>query len=54
MANKQPIPETTGILLTDTLLFTVVTAGIILIWGALTFFPVLASGPIAEVFNIAN
>ncbi|MBD1895949.1 potassium-transporting ATPase subunit KdpA [Coleofasciculus sp. FACHB-129] len=54
MAHKQPVPETTGTLRTDTLLFTAVTAGIILILGALTFFPVLALGPIAEAFQIAK
>lgn len=54
MANKQPVPETTGTLRTDSLLFTSVTAGIILILGALTFFPVLALGPIAEAFQIAK
>ncbi len=53
MANKQPVPVTTGTLRTDTLLFTGVTAGVILILGALTFFPVLALGPIAEAFQIA-
>lgn len=54
MANKQPVPETTGTLRTDSVLFTAVTGGIILILGALTFFPVLALGPIAEAFNIAK
>ncbi len=54
MAHKQPVPETTGTLRTDTVLFTGVTAGIILILGALTFFPVLALGPIAEAFQIAT
>ena len=53
MANKQPVPETTGTLRTDTGLFTGVTAGVILILSALTFFPVLALGPIAEGFKIA-
>lgn len=52
MYRKQPVPETTGTLRTDTGLFTTVTAGIILILGALTFFPVLALGPIAEAFLI--
>lgn len=51
---KQPVPETVGTLRTDTLLFTGVTAGVILILGALTFFPVLALGPIAEAFEIAQ
>lgn len=54
MARKQPVPETPGTLRTDTVLFTGVTAGIILILGALTFFPVLALGPIAEGFQIAK
>lgn len=54
MARKQPVPETTGTLRTDSLLFTSVTAGVILILGVLTFFPVLALGPIAEAFQIAS
>ena len=53
MTRKQPVPETRGTLRTDTTLFTGVTAGVILILGALTFFPVLALGPIAEAFQIA-
>ncbi|PSB01205.1 potassium-transporting ATPase subunit KdpA [Merismopedia glauca] len=52
MANKQPVPETIGTLRTDTTLFTGITAGVILILGALTFLPVLALGPIAEGFAI--
>lgn len=52
--NKQPVPETTGTLRTDTILFTSVTAGVILILGALTFFPILALGPIAEAFQLAK
>lgn len=52
MAQKQPVPETVGTLRTDTVLFTGVTAGVILILGVLTFFPVLALGPIAEAFQI--
>ena len=54
MSRKQPVPMTTGTLRTDTALFTGVTAGVILILGALTFFPVLALGPIAEAFQIAK
>ncbi|MUL38848.1 potassium-transporting ATPase subunit KdpA [Gloeocapsopsis dulcis] len=52
MARKQPVPETAGTLRTDTLLFTSVTAGVILVLGVLTFFPVLALGPIAEGFQL--
>ncbi|MFB2767784.1 potassium-transporting ATPase subunit KdpA [Pelatocladus sp. BLCC-F211] len=54
MTRKQPVPATPGTLRTDTLLFTSVTAGVILILGVLTFFPVLALGPIAEGFKIAS
>lgn len=54
MSRKQPVPMTTGTLRTDTGLFVGVTAGVILILGALTFFPILALGPIAEAFQIAK
>jgi K+-transporting ATPase ATPase A chain len=54
MARKQTVPETAGTLRTDTLLFTGVTAGVILILGVLTFFPVLALGPIAEGFQLVT
>ncbi|PSF38227.1 potassium-transporting ATPase subunit KdpA [Aphanothece hegewaldii CCALA 016] len=52
MAQKPLVPETSGTLRTDTVLFTAVTAGVLLVLGALTFFPVLALGPIAEGFQI--
>lgn len=54
MSRKQAVPMTSGTLRTDTGLFIGVTAGVILIMGALTFFPVLALGPIAEAFQIAR
>jgi len=54
MSRKQPVPMTAGTLRTDTILFTGVTAGVILILGVLTFFPVLALGPVAEAFQIAT
>lgn len=54
MSRKPVVPMTTGTLRTDTGLFTGVTAGVILIMGALTFFPVLALGAIAETFQIAG
>ncbi len=54
MLHKQPASASTGTLRTDTVLFTGVTAGVILILGALTFFPVLALGPIAEGFQLAK
>jgi potassium-transporting ATPase potassium-binding subunit len=54
MSRKQPVPMTVGTLRTDTGLFVGVTTGVLLIMGALTFFPVLALGPIAEAFQIAK
>ena len=54
MSRKQPVPFTTGTLRTDTVLFTGVTAGVLLIMGALTFFPILALGPIAEAFQLTR
>jgi potassium-transporting ATPase potassium-binding subunit len=54
MSRKPVVPLTSGTLRTDTGLFTGVTAGVILIMGALTFFPVLALGQIAEAFQIAG
>ncbi|GAB1541342.1 potassium-transporting ATPase subunit KdpA [Scytonema sp. NUACC21] len=52
MARKQAIPETVGTLRTDTTLFITVAAGVVLTLAILTFFPVLALGPIAEAFNL--
>lgn len=52
MSHKQCTPVTTATLRTDTLLFTGVTAGTILILGVLTFLPVLALGSIAEAFQL--
>jgi potassium-transporting ATPase potassium-binding subunit len=54
ISRKQPVPMTTGTLRTDTVLFTSVTAGVILVLGALSFFPVLALGPIAEAFQLGK
>jgi len=52
MSHKLAIPETRGTLRTDSLLFTGITAGVTLILGMLTFFPVLALGPVAEGFKL--
>ncbi|HLG71332.1 MAG TPA: potassium-transporting ATPase subunit KdpA, partial [Chloroflexota bacterium] len=48
MAAKKPVPVTIGTMRTDNRVFAGVLIGTILIIGALTFFPVLALGPIAE------
>lgn len=54
MSQKNPVPATTATLQTDTGLFTAVSAGTILILGALTFLPVLVLGPVAEAFQLAT
>ncbi|BAZ01390.1 potassium-transporting ATPase subunit A [Tolypothrix tenuis PCC 7101] len=54
MSRKKQVPFNVGTLRTDTGLFTGVTAGVILILGALTFFPVLAFGPIGEAFYLGH
>jgi K+-transporting ATPase ATPase A chain len=48
LAAKKPVPMTVGTMRTDDGLFGGVLAGTVLILGALTFFPILALGPIAE------
>jgi K+-transporting ATPase ATPase A chain len=50
MAAKQAVPVTVGTMRTDGKLFGAVLFGTVLIIGALTFFPALALGPIAENF----
>ncbi len=45
---KKSTPVSSGTFPTDGPLFIILLAGVVLIFGALTFFPVLALGPIAE------
>jgi K+-transporting ATPase ATPase A chain len=52
MAAKREVPMTVGTMKTDGRLFGGVLAGTVLIIGALTFFPVLALGPLAEHFSM--
>jgi K+-transporting ATPase ATPase A chain len=54
LRRKPAIDPSPGTLRTDTTLFTVVTAVVLVILGALTFFPVLALGPIAEALSLAS
>ena len=51
---KPALEPSPGTLRTDTVLFTGVTAVVLVILGALTFFPVLALGPIAEALTLAS
>jgi len=53
-ARKPALPPGPGTLRTDTALFTGVLAVVLVILGALTFFPVLALGPIADALSLAR
>jgi len=50
MVGKKIVPESLGTFPTDGALFSVLLVGVVLIVGALTFFPALALGPIVEHF----
>jgi K+-transporting ATPase ATPase A chain len=53
LAGKKVVPAGRGTFATDTPLFTGLLIGVILIVGALTFFPALALGPILEHLQLA-
>jgi len=48
LARKKYVPPSVGTLPTHTPLFVFLLVGVVLIIGALTFFPALALGPIVE------
>ncbi|HEY8955463.1 potassium-transporting ATPase subunit KdpA [Chitinophaga sp.] len=52
MASKKYIPESAGTLRTDSLTFGAMTFAVIIILTALSYFPALALGPIAEYFSL--
>jgi len=52
LANKKFIPEAAGTLRTDSITFGCMTLAVIVIVNALSFFPALALGPIAEFFSL--
>ncbi|MBS1520572.1 MAG: potassium-transporting ATPase subunit KdpA [Bacteroidetes bacterium] len=52
LANKKYIPESAGTLKTDTTTFGVMIFAVIIIVAALSFFPALTLGPIAEHFSL--
>ena len=52
LASKKFIPESAGTLKTDTGTFAVMTFAVILIVAALSFFPALTLGPIAEYLSL--
>ncbi len=54
LARKKLVPAGEGTLPTHTPLFVVLLIGIVIVVGALTFFPALALGPIAEHLMMLN
>ena len=52
LAGKKYIPESNGTLKTDTSTFGLMVFAVIAIVAALSFFPALTLGPIAEYFTI--
>jgi K+-transporting ATPase ATPase A chain len=52
LANKKYIPESAGTLKSDTSTFGIMVFAVIAIIAALSFFPALTLGPIAEHFSL--
>ncbi len=52
LASKKFIPESAGTLKTDTKTFALMTFAVILVLNALSYFPALALGPLAEYFTM--
>jgi len=52
LARKKTVPESAGTLSTHSLTFVLLLAGVIVIVGALEYFPALALGPIVEQFQM--
>jgi K+-transporting ATPase ATPase A chain len=48
LAQKKSVPPSPGTFPVNTALFTVLLIGVVLILGALTFFPAISLGPILE------
>ena len=54
LARKRQSPPTSGTFPTDTLTFSLLLVGVIVIVGALTFFPALALSPIVEHWRMTG
>lgn len=52
LAGKKFVPQSAGTLQTDTVTFGIMTYAVIMILAALSFFPALTLGPIAEFFHL--
>ncbi|HEX4216239.1 MAG TPA: potassium-transporting ATPase subunit KdpA, partial [Candidatus Dormibacteraeota bacterium] len=53
LAGKKVVPTGRGTLATDSRLFTALLIGVVIVVGALTFFPALALGPILDQLQLA-
>ncbi len=54
LAQKKYIPESAGTLKVDTVTFGIMTFAVILVLNALSYFPALALGPLAEYFSMSH
>lgn len=54
LASKKEVPVSTGTFKTDNALFTVIVVAVVIIVGALTFFPALSLAPIAEQLTLGH
>lgn len=52
LAKKKYVPESAGTLRADTVTFGIMTMAVILVLNALSYFPALALGPLAEYFSM--
>jgi potassium-transporting ATPase potassium-binding subunit len=52
LASKKTVPESEGTLKVDTAAFGIVLLGVLIVVAALSFFPALTLGPIAEFFSM--
>ena len=52
LASKKTVPESEGTLKADTVAFGIILLGILVVVAALSFFPALTLGPIAEFFSM--
>jgi potassium-transporting ATPase potassium-binding subunit len=54
LAKKASVPASSGTFPTDTPTFSGLLIGVVLIVGALTYFPGLALGPVVEQFQMSS
>ncbi len=54
LAQKKYIPESAGTLRADTVTFGIMTFAVIMVLNALSYFPALALGPLAEYFSMPH